>query len=93
MSKNLSNEARQRKNEYNAEYVKRTGGAAQKKWTEKNKERKKTKLLTLWLPQDGDIIAHLDNVNNFCEYVKNLIREDIAKTAVNGEKIGEQLKR
>lgn len=87
--KNLSSEARQRKKEYNAEYAKRTAGAAQKKWTERNKQRKKTKLLALWLPQDGDIIAHLDTVNNFCEYVKNLIREDMAKTAVNGEKSGE----
>ena len=87
--KNLSSEARQRKKKYNAEYAKRTAGAAQKKWAERNKQRKKTKLLALWLPQDGDIIAHLDNVNNFCEYVKNLIREDMAKTAVNGEKRGE----
>ena len=87
--KNLSNEARQHKKEYNAEYAKITAGAAQKKWAERNKHRKKTKLLVLWLPQDGDVIAHLSTVNNFCEYVKNLIREDMAKTAVNGEKRGE----
>lgn len=45
MSKKLSNEARQHKKEYNAEYVKRTAGAAQKKWTKKKQAEKKDKTI------------------------------------------------
>lgn len=60
MAQKLSDEARQHKNEYNAEYVKQTKGAAQRKWNEENKERKKQNLsfcgcrktrifLTIWM--------------------------------------------
>lgn len=75
----------QKKKKYNAAYVKRTNAAAQKKWLEKNSERKKTKLLYLWLPRDGDVIEHLANIDNFCEYVKNLIRADMALNAQNND--------
>ena len=75
MAQKLSDEARQHKNEYNAEYVKQTKGAAQRKWNEENKERKKL----LWLPQDQDILEHLDAIDNVSGYIKDLIRADINK--------------
>lgn len=71
--------ARQRKNKYNAEYVKKTKGAAQRKWDEKNKSRKKQKSFSLWLPQDQDILDHLGTKDNVSGYIKELIRADIAK--------------
>ena len=77
MAQKLSDEARQHKNEYNAEYVKQTKGAAQRKWNEENKERKKQKSFFLWLPQDQDILEHLDAIDNVSGYIKDLIRADI----------------
>lgn len=77
MAQKLSDKARRRKNEYNAEYVKQTKGAAQRKWDEENKNRKKQKSFFLWLPQDQDIVDHLDSVGNISGYIKDLIRADM----------------
>lgn len=77
MAQKLSDKARRRKNEYNAEYVKQTKGAAQRKWDEENKNRKKQKSFFLWLPQDKDIVDHLDSVGNISGYIKDLIRADM----------------
>ncbi len=79
MAQKLSEEARRHKNKYNAEYVKQTKGAAQRKWDEDNKERKKQKSFFLWLPQDQDILNHLNTVDNVSGYIKDLIREDMNK--------------
>ena len=79
MAQKLSEKARQHKNEYNAEYIKQTKGAAQRKWDEKNRERKRQKSFFLWLPQDQDIVDHLDTVDNISGYIKYLIREDMNK--------------
>ena len=80
MSQKLSDDARRHKNEYNSEYVRRNGGAAQRKWSELNKLRRKQKAFYLWLPQDADIIEHLESVNNFSDYIKSLIRADMSKS-------------
>ena len=77
MTTKLSEEARQRKNDYNAEYVKMTKRAAQKKWDEANQKRKKQKIFILWLPQDQDIADHLQKIKNFSDYIKGLIRRDM----------------
>ena len=74
MTSKLQEEAKQRKNDYNAEYVKITKRAAQKKWDEANKGRKKQKIFVLWLPQDQDIADHLQKIKNFSDYIKGLIR-------------------
>lgn len=80
MAQKLSDKARQHKNKYNAEYVKQTKGAAQRKWNEENKERKKQKSFFLWLPQDQDILDHLKKIKNVSSYIKDLIRTDINKS-------------
>lgn len=77
MTSKLQEEAKQRKNDYNAEYVKITKRAAQKKWDEANKGRKKQKIFVLWLPQDQDIADHLQKIKNFSDYIKGLIRHDM----------------
>lgn len=77
MTTKLQEEAKQRKNDYNAEYVKTTKRAAQKKWDEANKGRKKQKIFVLWLPQDQDIADHLQKIKNFSDYIKGLIRRDM----------------
>ena len=77
MTTKLQEEAKQRKNDYNAEYVKITKRAAQKKWDEANKGRKKQKIFVLWLPQDQDIADHLQKIKNFSDYIKGLIRRDM----------------
>lgn len=77
MAQKLSDKARQHKNEYNADYSKQTQFASQRKWDEENRERKKQKAFFLWLPQDQDILDHLNNVGNISGYIKDLIRADI----------------
>ena len=77
MTTKLQEEAKQRKNDYNAEYVKITKRAAQKKWDDANKGRKNQKIFVLWLPQDQDIADHLQKIKNFSDYIKGLIRRDM----------------
>lgn len=79
MTSKLSEEARQRKNDYNSEYVKQTNRKAQKKWDIENQSRKKQKAFSLWLPQDQDILDHLNKIKNFSDYIKGLIRADIKR--------------
>lgn len=79
MAQKLSEEARRRKNEYNADYSQQTQFAAQRKWDEENRERKKQKSFFLWLPQDQDILNHLDTVDNISGYIKDLIRTDMER--------------
>lgn len=77
MTIKLSDKAKQHKKDYNAEYVKQTKGAAQRKWDLANQKRKTQKTMALWSPQDNDIIDHLKTINNFSAYIKSLIRKDM----------------
>lgn len=69
-------EARQRKNERQREYLKRTGNASTKKY---QKENTKQIGLVLNLNTDADILQRLAEVPNKQGYIKELIRTDIAK--------------
>ena len=73
-------EKRQRKNERQREYAKRTGYAAQSKY---NKERSKSVNIRLFLPQDADILDKLESVESKAGYIKELIRADIKKEKNN----------
>lgn len=69
-------EARQRKNERQREYAKKTGYAASAKY---NKEKGQSVAFRLFHPQDDDVIAQLNSVPSKAGYIKDLIRKDIAK--------------
>ena len=69
-------EARERKNARQREYLKRTGNASTKKY---QKEHVKQIALALNLKTDADILQQLEEVPNKQGYIKGLIREDIAK--------------
>lgn len=60
------------------EYEKRTGYAAQKKYTQKNTKRI---AFDVNLNTDADIIQRLSEVPNKQGYLKELIRDDIARTS------------
>lgn len=60
---------------YNAEYAKNTGYAAQLKF---NKEGQ-TRFNIAFGKGDDDVIAKLQSVDNRTDYVRQLIRADLAK--------------
>lgn len=64
------------KAEIQREYAKRTNYEAQKKYKEKNTTRT---TITLFYNTESDIIEKLESVENKSGYIKNLIRQDIAK--------------
>lgn len=68
--------------EIQKEYEKRTNYAAQKKY---HKEKSRALNMKLFIATESDIIEKLDSVPNKAGYIKQLIREDIAR-----EKLGEK---
>lgn len=69
-------EARERKNARQREYAKKAGYAYQDQY---NKEKGQSVAFRLFRPQDGDILEMLDSVDSKAGYIKQLIREDIAR--------------
>ena len=69
-------EARQRKNARQREYMKRVG---YEKGAQYNKERGKSISFRVFTPQDDDILAFLDTLPNKAGYFKELIRKDMAE--------------
>jgi len=64
------------KNEYNKEYSKRTGYAAQEKY---NKEQVKAFTIKFNKKEDADIIEKLETLPSKVEYFRRIIREDIER--------------
>lgn len=64
------------KREIQRDYEKRTGYAAQQKYDKENIQRV---VLKLNKKTDMDIINALDNQSNKNGYIKDLIRQDVAK--------------
>ena len=64
------------KSEYQKEYDKRTGYAAQKKY---NKEHQTMRVNLAFGDGDADVLAKLQSVENKTDYIRQLIRADIAK--------------
>lgn len=75
MSRKLSPKAKQRKAKYDADYTKRANYLSQSNYL-KNKVRKIT--LYVKLDTDADVNDRLNDVDNKSEYIKSLIRADIA---------------
>lgn len=71
-----SEKAKQNKREYNKEYNKKTGYAAQNKYL---RERSKQIIFRLFSPQEDDIADWLDKQPNKSGYIKDLIREDMKR--------------
>ena len=71
-------EARQRKNARQREYAKRTGYAANRRYEENNPEKSVQIQLKLQRPKDDDVIEKLQSVENRADYIRRLVREDIA---------------
>lgn len=69
-----SEESKQKKRDYNKEYSKRTGYAAQAKY---QKERSKQVIFRLFSPQDDELSDWLDQQPNKSGYIKDLIRADM----------------
>lgn len=69
-----SEKAKQNKQEYNKEYNKKTGYAAQNKYL---RERSRQIIFRLFSPQEDDIVDWLDKQPNKSGYIKDLIREDM----------------
>lgn len=72
-------EARQRKNERQKEYIKRTGYAADIKSKKKNTKRY---VLQVTISTESDIIQKLDEEkakSGYATYIKRLIRDDMKK--------------
>lgn len=68
-------EKKKRKNAYQREYSKRTGYAAQRKSAKTNM---KMFAFRFSYSTDGDLIDYLDRVENKTDYLRNLIRADMA---------------
>ena len=68
--------ARERKNARQREYNKKTGYAAQNKY---HRDKMKAYTIRMMLDSDSDIINHIEKIQNKSEYIKSLIRADIAK--------------
>lgn len=72
-------EARTRKNERQKEYAKRTGYAANKKYSENNPD--KTGIVVsfrLYPSKDADVIEELNKAKSKADYIRQLVRNDIA---------------
>lgn len=69
-------QVRNKKLEYQKTYDKRTNYAAQKKYR-KNNTRSVT--VAFYLNTEMDILNKLDSVSNKSGYIKQLIRDDIAR--------------
>jgi hypothetical protein len=72
----LSEQSKLRKKEYNQEYNKKTGYAAQSKY---HKEHAKQIIFKLFSPQDDEMIAWIDEQPNKSGYIKDLIRADMKR--------------
>ena len=70
-------EAKERKRGYQREYEKKTGYAAQIKYS---KEKTRRYTISAMTNTEQDIIQKLDSVENKNGYIKALIRADIAKS-------------
>ena len=70
-------EARERKNDRQKEYDKKTGYAAQTKYS---KEKTKRYTISAMTNTEQDIIQKLDSVENKNGYIKALIRADISRS-------------
>ena len=73
---NLSEAAKRRKVEYNAEYQKKNNYAAQNAY---NKQNMKSFAFRFNLNTEADIIEWLEQQDNKAGYIKELIRADMAK--------------
>jgi hypothetical protein len=69
-------QAKQKKREYNRDYGRRTGYAAQTKY---QKERSTAVTFRIFSPQEDDIAQWLQQQPNKSGYIKALIRADMAK--------------
>lgn len=67
------------KKEIQADYLKRTGYSANKKY---DKEKTKVVPIRLVISTEQDIIQRLESVENKSGYIKKLIREDIVKNSI-----------
>lgn len=72
----LSEEAKQKKREYQREYQKRTHDASQNKYRKNN-----TKLVSIrmYMPKDGDILEWIDQQPMKQQYLRDLIRADMER--------------
>ena len=71
-----SEQSKKNKRDYNKEYGKRTGYAAQVKY---QKERSKQIIFRVFSPQEDDISEWLDKQPNKSGYIKGLIRSDMER--------------
>lgn len=71
-----SEQSKKNKRDYNKEYGKRTGYAAQVKY---HKEHAKQIIFKLFSPQDDEMIAWIDEQPNKSGYIKDLIRADMKR--------------
>lgn len=72
-------EARERKNQRQKEYSKRTNYASQKKYIQSHTVDGKIINFRVSASKDSDIIEFLDSLPNKATYLKDLIRADINK--------------
>ena len=72
-------EARERRNEKQREYARKTGRAAEKKYAEKNA---KVYALKVIISKDLDIVEKLSQQENISSYLKSLIRKDIEENGI-----------
>ncbi len=72
----LSEEARERKNERQREYAKRTGYAANRKY---DKEQTKSIAIRFMKNTESDLLAWIELQENKAGYIKSLIREDMKR--------------
>ena len=76
VKKYTDEEARERKNARQREYQKRTHYASANRY---HNERGTTVSFKAFTPQDDDILEHLSKQENKSGYLKQLIRDDMAK--------------
>jgi hypothetical protein len=67
-------EARQRKNDRQRAYAKRTDYAASKKY---NAERGVQFSVRFFMPQDAELIAYIRKQPNKAQFFKNLVKKDM----------------
>lgn len=60
-------------------YVERTNAAAQRRWNEAHKGDFKRLAFTMNIEKDGDVIDMVTSQSNRSDYIRRLVREDIAR--------------
>ena len=60
-------------------YVERTNAAAQRRWNEAHKGDFKRLVFTMNIEKDGDVIDMVTSQSNRSDYIRRLVREDIAR--------------